>query len=746
MSSPLKVIALISGGKDSLFSILHCLANGHEVVALANLHPPLPSNPSEEGEDINSYMYQTVGHSIIPLYENALGIPLYRQEILGSTINMERDYTAPSHISSDETESLIPLLKKVTEAHPEVNAISTGAILSTYQRTRVESIALRLGLTPLSYLWQYPSLPPYSQPALLYDMAAVGQDARIIKVASGGLDESFLWENVADRRTIGRLGKAVGRFGGDGDGAVLGEGGEFETLAVDGPGVLWKKRIEVDFEGGFAGEGGNAVAKWKGAKVVEKEPKGRSGLDTLRIPNLWDNEFKQVLQLPDNNPLPPLPASTTPKMPTSPMLPFPATLKSETSTTLTISNLTNPSLSPPSASTSQLTTILSTLKSLMDHYPFSSVLHATLLLRNISTFTTLNPLYSQLFTTPNPPSRVTIACGNGIPEGADIMMSVIVSKQGQRKGLHVQSSSYWAPANIGPYSQSIAAPLAPVLVEDGNGDEEKEVGDGNAKWNGEGPQVVYLAGQIPLVPASMKVVEGGFQVQAVLALQHLWRIGRAMDVGWWTVGVGYISDCEPGEAISRAGIAQAAWKTIHEVLKQEEKDDEDEDIDVWDRIHGINPRQTTSDTTIRHPLPDWDAINGVPVIPPCFIVQVWELPRNVDIEWWSIGVAKCKVSTILLTSPPSYLTSALGTRTRFIAVAIGERDVADLDLDRTLGGKVGGGVEWEHCTLYASPALPGDVLEKVRGAQWVPCKRVWVDGKELLGCLVGRVSVRDGEE
>ncbi|KAH2141994.1 hypothetical protein KXV68_007084, partial [Aspergillus fumigatus] len=35
----LNVIALISGGKDSLYSILHCIRNGHKVVALANLYP-----------------------------------------------------------------------------------------------------------------------------------------------------------------------------------------------------------------------------------------------------------------------------------------------------------------------------------------------------------------------------------------------------------------------------------------------------------------------------------------------------------------------------------------------------------------------------------------------------------------------------------------------------------------------------------------------------------------------------------
>ena len=36
-----KVIALLSGGKDSCFNLLHCVANGHELVAVATLQPEL---------------------------------------------------------------------------------------------------------------------------------------------------------------------------------------------------------------------------------------------------------------------------------------------------------------------------------------------------------------------------------------------------------------------------------------------------------------------------------------------------------------------------------------------------------------------------------------------------------------------------------------------------------------------------------------------------------------------------------
>ena len=39
MSRKFKVVALVSGGKDSCYSMLQCVAAGHEIVALANLRP-----------------------------------------------------------------------------------------------------------------------------------------------------------------------------------------------------------------------------------------------------------------------------------------------------------------------------------------------------------------------------------------------------------------------------------------------------------------------------------------------------------------------------------------------------------------------------------------------------------------------------------------------------------------------------------------------------------------------------------
>jgi diphthamide synthase (EF-2-diphthine--ammonia ligase) len=54
-----QVVALISGGKDSVMNMMMCEKYGHEIVVLANLHPAEDST-----EELDSFMYQTVTLSI----------------------------------------------------------------------------------------------------------------------------------------------------------------------------------------------------------------------------------------------------------------------------------------------------------------------------------------------------------------------------------------------------------------------------------------------------------------------------------------------------------------------------------------------------------------------------------------------------------------------------------------------------------------------------------------------------------
>ena len=47
-----KVIGLVSGGKDSTFNLLHCVANGHDLVALATLTPEAGIGKSQAGHQL----------------------------------------------------------------------------------------------------------------------------------------------------------------------------------------------------------------------------------------------------------------------------------------------------------------------------------------------------------------------------------------------------------------------------------------------------------------------------------------------------------------------------------------------------------------------------------------------------------------------------------------------------------------------------------------------------------------------
>jgi diphthine-ammonia ligase len=56
----MKFVGLISGGKDSIFNLLQCVSYGHDLICVANLHPPLHL----ESKELDSFMYQTVGVEI----------------------------------------------------------------------------------------------------------------------------------------------------------------------------------------------------------------------------------------------------------------------------------------------------------------------------------------------------------------------------------------------------------------------------------------------------------------------------------------------------------------------------------------------------------------------------------------------------------------------------------------------------------------------------------------------------------
>ena len=77
-------------------------------------------------------------------------------------------------------------------------------------------------------------------------------------------------------------------------------------------------------------------------------------------------------------------------------------------------------------------------------------------------FARVNAVYATYFGT-SPPARAGVAVD--LPSPTRIRLDCIAYTEHnaqERQALHVQGLSYWAPANIGPYSQAII--VSPCLI------------------------------------------------------------------------------------------------------------------------------------------------------------------------------------------------------------------------------------------------------------------------------------------
>jgi diphthine-ammonia ligase len=90
----------------------------------------------------------------------------------------------------------------------------------------------------------------------------------------------------------------------------------------------------------------------------------------------------------------------------------------------------------------------------------TQIQHINFLLADMGDFQRANVVYSSYFGT-SPPSRACVAVE--LPDGQRARLEIIAyddsrlstTDSSRRTALHIQSMSYWAPANIGPYSQAV---------------------------------------------------------------------------------------------------------------------------------------------------------------------------------------------------------------------------------------------------------------------------------------------------
>ena len=113
-----------------------------------------------------------------------------------------------------------------------IEAIYTGALYSVYQKSRIEKLGQEVGLKIISPYWHVDELE------YMRKIVSLGFKIIICGVAAWGLDESWLGR-VIDDKTIDELVELNEKYSVD----IAFEGGEAETLAIDGP--IFKKKIKI---------------------------------------------------------------------------------------------------------------------------------------------------------------------------------------------------------------------------------------------------------------------------------------------------------------------------------------------------------------------------------------------------------------------------------------------------------------------------------------------------------------------
>ncbi|KAK4371458.1 hypothetical protein RND71_010933 [Anisodus tanguticus] len=477
----MKVVALVSGGKDNCY-----------IVALANLIPA-----DDATDELDSYMYQTVGHQIVVSYAKCMGLPLFQRRIQGSTrqaflqdffyaanclIGFHRHHDLSySMTPGDEVEDMFILLNEVKRQIPSVTAVSSGAIASDYQRLRVESICSRLGLVSLAYLWKQ------DQSFLLQEMIRNGIIAILVKVgisevAAIGLNPSkhLGKEMVYMESHLHKLKELYGIN-------ACGEGGEYETLTLDCPlfkansiapvGILHPLAFHLEnkaesISSNGIDEGSNVclgnmdtVFEVQGDVQQEGEAASEFVAVSSKRPGVTKQELKVSKTMKDN--------------------------------VFSISCWLQDSCKSSSDLQEDLEVVLMKIEALLveNGSSWENVLYIHLYIADMDEFAVANETYVRYITQGK--------CRYGVPSWSTIELplllvglgrtyiEVLVANDPTKKVLHVQSISCWAPSCIGPYSQA-------TLHND----------------------ILHMAGQLGLDPTTMVLCEGDPVAELEQALEN----------------------------------------------------------------------------------------------------------------------------------------------------------------------------------------------------------------------------------
>ncbi len=201
----MKLAALVSGGKDSVYAMYLAKKQGHEIKYLLSMIP----------ETNESYMFHHPNAALTALQAETMGIQILTGRTAGEK---EREL--------DDLEKLISRIKD------DVDGIVAGAVASKYQAERVKKICSSMGLELMTPLWQR------DPEEVAKEMIKSGFEIIITAVSAPPMDKGWLGRKYDELCIIDmvKLNKSCGIH-------ILFEGGEGETLVLWCP--MFKKRIKI---------------------------------------------------------------------------------------------------------------------------------------------------------------------------------------------------------------------------------------------------------------------------------------------------------------------------------------------------------------------------------------------------------------------------------------------------------------------------------------------------------------------
>lgn len=226
-----RLCALLSSGKDSVYALHTMKKLNHEIACAATIIQ----------EDPHSYMYHTPLAAAARLQAQAMSIPYLE----------ERTNAA----KEEELAALKEVLDRAVKEH-HVNGVVSGALFSNYQRERIERVCEELGLAVHAPLWHL------DQEMEVREIIDAGFEFVLVRVAAHGLDKSWLARTIT-HEDVDVLTQKLGLN-------VAGEGGEYESLVLNGPDFS-NPLVLTDVQIGCEAEGSSPVCEVRAIPVLEQK-------------------------------------------------------------------------------------------------------------------------------------------------------------------------------------------------------------------------------------------------------------------------------------------------------------------------------------------------------------------------------------------------------------------------------------------------------------------------------------------